>query len=101
MFNLEGKKILVTGASSGIGRSISELIAAAGGTVVLLARREELLSEIISTLKGPGHRHFAVDVTDDILVTQYIKEAVMDGQPFDGFVHSAGMELTIPLKVLS
>lgn len=101
MNNFEGKKFLITGASSGIGRKTAELIAEQGGTVVLFARREELLSEILRNLKGDTHQYFPVDVTDDGLVQQYIKESVKDGIPFNGFVHSAGMELTVPLKVLS
>jgi NAD(P)-dependent dehydrogenase (short-subunit alcohol dehydrogenase family) len=101
MVSLKDKKFLITGASSGIGRKTAELIAEHGGTVVLFARREELLSQMIGNLKGNNHQYFAVDVTDDNLVQQCVKEAVTDGVPFSGFVHSAGMELTVPLKVLS
>jgi NAD(P)-dependent dehydrogenase (short-subunit alcohol dehydrogenase family) len=101
LLNLQSKKILVTGASSGIGRNIAELIAEAGGTVVLFARRKDLLAGILTNLKEKNHKFFDVDVTDELMVTQCIKEALKDGIPFDGFVHSAGMELTVPLKALS
>lgn len=101
MLSLSGKKILVTGASSGIGKSIAIQAAEIGAAVVLMARREQLLSEIASKLKGTGHQYFAVDVSNDEAISASIKLAVSDGIPFDGFVHSAGSELTIPLKMLN
>ena len=101
MLSLENKKILVTGASSGIGQSSAKLIAEAGGNAVLISRREELLAEVTAALPGAGHNFFAVDVTDDEMITQVIKKSVLESGPFDGFVHSAGMELTAPLKILN
>ena len=101
MISLSGKKILITGASSGIGKSIAMLAAEAGARVVLIARRERLLSDIIDELKSQDHQYFAIDITDDEKVGSSIKQAVSDGVPFDGFVHSAGSELTVPLKMLN
>lgn len=101
MLDLSGKKILITGASSGIGQSIARLAAEGGAMVVLLARRENILADIVSQLKGSGHQYYAADVTDDDRVKEVIKQAVADGTPFDGFVHSAGSELTVPLKLLN
>lgn len=101
MLDLSGKKILITGASSGIGQSIARLAAESGAAVVLLARRENILTDIVSQLKGSGHQYYAVDVTDDDRIKEVIKQAVADSVPFDGFVHSAGSELTVPLKLLN
>lgn len=101
MLNLKDKKILVTGASSGIGQAISKVAAEAGASLTVMARRKDRLDDLIASLPGSGHRSFETDLNDDAVVTQQIKEAVGDGKPFDGFVHSAGMELTVPLKVLS
>ncbi|TAN00557.1 MAG: SDR family oxidoreductase [Chitinophagaceae bacterium] len=101
MLSLSGKKILITGASSGIGKAIVEQAAEIGAKVVLMARREELMSEIVAGLKGDGHQYFAVDASDDNKVGASLKLAVSDGVPFDGFVHAAGSELTVPLKMLS
>lgn len=101
MLSLSGKKILVTGASSGIGQSIAQLASESGAYVVLMARRENALAETITKLKGSQHQYYGVDVTEDDRVKEVIKQAISDGVPFDGFVHSAGSELTVPLKLLS
>ena len=54
LFNLEGKTALVTGASSGFGRSFAETLAGAGAKVVISARNQELLTETETILKKQG-----------------------------------------------
>ena len=57
---------LVTGASSGIGRSLARRLAAQGDAVAVLARREELLESLVDEIESHGGRALAVvcDVTD-------------------------------------
>ncbi len=55
MFNLEGKKALVTGASGGIGRSIAEVLHANGATVALSGTREDALKEVQDALGDRAH----------------------------------------------
>lgn len=53
-FSLEGKSILVTGASSGIGRSIALLCSKSGAKVFITARREDCLKETLSEMQNMG-----------------------------------------------
>lgn len=103
MFNpmdLTGKRILVTGASSGIGREIAITISKLGGEVVLVARRKDKLKESLSMLNSGRHGIFPVDLSDLDLIENMIAELVQDYGKFDGFVHCAGIAPMRPLKQL-
>lgn len=96
-FSLEGKTILVTGASSGIGRGICIDCAKMGTKVHLMARNEERLKETLSKMEGEGHEIHIADLcsTDDI-------NALVDALPtIDGVVLCAGIIKTIPVKNIS
>ena len=62
-FSLEGKTVLVTGASSGIGRGIAVACAQMGGKLILNGRNEERLSETLSMLEGEGHQILVADLS--------------------------------------
>ena len=61
-FSLEGKTILVTGASSGIGRGICTDSSKMGAIVHLLARNEQRLNETLQQMEGVGHQLHQVDI---------------------------------------
>ena len=63
-FTLENKTILVTGASSGIGRQCAIDCSKMGAKVVLLARNEARLKETLSLMEGEGHLLVSQDLTD-------------------------------------
>ncbi|MBO4961667.1 MAG: SDR family oxidoreductase [Flavobacteriales bacterium] len=90
-FSLSGKTILVTGASSGIGRAIAVACANMGAKLIITARNKERLEETISLMSGEGHRYISADLTkvDDIysLVTELPK--------LDGVVSNAGVVKSI------
>lgn len=93
-FSLEGKNILVTGASSGIGRGICIDCSKMGGTIHLMARNEERLNDTLSQLEGCGHDIHLADLcnTDDI-------SNLVDSLPIlDGVVLCAGIIKTMPVK---
>lgn len=98
MIDLSGKRILVTGASSGIGRAFSIQAASLGANLIISGRNEERLAETFEMLKGSGHQYHAFDITDYPLAEQIIRKSVEDGRRLNGFVHSAGIERTIPVK---
>lgn len=93
-FSLTGKTILVTGASSGIGRQTCISIASMGGTVVASARNEERLNATLSMLPGDSHKIIKADLTD----TNDIEKVSGNIDMINGVVHCAGMVKLIPLK---
>jgi NAD(P)-dependent dehydrogenase (short-subunit alcohol dehydrogenase family) len=98
MINLEGKRILITGASSGIGKAFAMQAASLGATIILWGRNIERLEETFKSLKGTGHEYNAFDITEYSKVEQNILKSVANGQKINGFVHCAGIEKTTPLK---
>lgn len=97
MGSLTGKHILVTGASSGMGKVFARMIAAEGAVVSLLARNEERLTQTLNSLNGEGHKVFVCDLTDD----EQIKKVATELNPIDGAVFCAGINEYVPLKFVS
>lgn len=95
-FSLYGKTILVTGASSGIGRSIAVECSNMGASLVLTARNETRLQETMSLLEGEGHKYVCADLTNEESI-----QALVEGLPvLDGVVHNAGMADRMPCKMV-
>ncbi|WP_298816186.1 SDR family oxidoreductase [uncultured Roseibium sp.] len=93
-FSLAGKRVLVTGASSGIGLACATALAEAGGEVVLAARREEKLKEAVSALNGRGWKASALQL--DIADVLEVQVSVERHGPFDVLVNSAGLARHTP-----
>ena len=100
MISLSNKRIVVTGASSGIGAATAELCASIGAKVLLLGRDEIRLTQICCGLKGEGHVVLATDLTSYDLLEENLTAILRLFGPVDGMVHSAGIEMTRPLKML-
>lgn len=98
MISLEGKRILVTGASSGIGRAVAQQAASLGASLILFGRNNERLKATYDSLQGVGHEYYSIDITDYTKVEEIIRLSVANGGFINGFVHSAGIEKTIPFK---
>ncbi|MGQ0566365.1 MAG: SDR family NAD(P)-dependent oxidoreductase [Gemmobacter sp.] len=92
MFDLTGRRALVTGASGGLGLHFAGVLAQAGAEVTLAARRVSALEAAVAALHGDGHAaaSVALDVTDAASVA-----AVM-AAPFDIIVNNAGIALDGP-----
>jgi NAD(P)-dependent dehydrogenase (short-subunit alcohol dehydrogenase family) len=93
-FSLEGKTILITGASSGIGKAVAQECAAAGATCIITARNEERLSATFSNLDGEGHQYLLADLSN----TESIEAIVEQLPKLDGVVSCAGIVETKMLK---
>lgn len=93
-FSLEGKTILVTGATSGIGASTAIECAKAGARLVITGRNEERLNAIFSELQGDGHIKSVCELNDD---TQ-TKSLVSSFSKLDGLVLCAGINQTLPIS---
>lgn len=93
-FTLEGKTVLVTGASSGIGRGIAVACSRMGAKVFINGRNEGRLQETLSQLEGENHIIVAGDLTD----SSVIKTVVSSLPKLDGVVHCAGVGTRVLCK---
>ncbi len=93
-FSLENKTILVTGASSGIGRGVAIECSKMGARVILTARNEERLQETINNMEGSAHIYHIAELTDDDAVSTMVEELPI----LDGVVLAAGIIKTLPVK---
>ena len=99
-FSLEGKTIIVTGASSGIGRQVAIDCSQQGAKVVAIARNRERLEDTISHLEGKGHCYYIYDFADSNGICELVKNIVVDCGRIGGMVYAAGIEKTVPFKML-
>lgn len=98
-FQLNGKVIAVTGASSGIGRQIAITCSKLGATLVLFGRNRERLQETLDHTDEPQrHLIFDLDINDSGLVADAVKQAVVQKGAFSGLVNCAGVSPTMPLR---
>ena len=90
MFNLKDKKVLLTGASGGIGQSIAELFSEAGAIVGLAARNEEKLKSLASSLKTKSYI-FKVDLSNLETLETFVEEADKTMEGIDILICNAGI----------
>lgn len=101
MLNLEKKVIVITGASSGIGQQCAISCSKMGATIILLGRNPDKIKYTLSQLEGQGHLFFIQDIQDTEKFEAAINEAVLKLGTIDGFIHSAGLQNTLPLRLHS
>lgn len=99
-FSLEGKNIVVTGASSGIGQQVAVNCSRMGAKVALIGRNEERLEETISHLEGDGHYMVSYDLTDLEHQKDIVSDIVERMGPLDGLVNCAGISTVLPFKMM-
>jgi NAD(P)-dependent dehydrogenase (short-subunit alcohol dehydrogenase family) len=97
VFGLQGKTILVTGASKGIGQEVARQCAAAGAQLIIAGRDAGRLDETLKSLPGEGHRALAAELTDATARKQFAADCGV----LDGVVHSAGIRGLAPMKMVS
>jgi NAD(P)-dependent dehydrogenase (short-subunit alcohol dehydrogenase family) len=95
-FSLSGKKILITGASSGIGRSCAIECSKQGAALIITGRNSERLEETMAMLSGDGHLFKALDLNDGDATSGFISEI----SNLDGVVYCAGIQKTCPSKLI-
>lgn len=92
-YSLEGKTILVTGASSGIGQATAIECSKMGAHVIVTGRNEERLKDTLDSLDGNGHSMIVADLT----VSDDLQKVVSSAGHIDGLVLSAGKPQTRPI----
>ena len=93
MFDVEGKRILVTGASSGLGAAMAEGLAERGAIVGLCARRGDRLAEVLAVAqrRSPGSRSWTVDLADLDGIDRFAAQVVDELGGLDVLINNAGI----------
>lgn len=99
--DLTGKTILVTGASSGIGRAAAVMCAQLGAKIIATGRNQQRLDETRSRLEGDGHIALTQDLSCQEGLEPFVRELVSRAGKLDGMIHCAGIPGVMPIKVLS
>lgn len=98
--DLSGKYILVTGASSGIGKGIAVFLSRLGANIAMAARNEERLKETFNELEPGDHSYYLIDLAEPRGVQSMMENICRDGRRLNGLVHSAGISQTVPLQYI-
>ena len=96
-FTLENKTILVTGASSGIGKATAIECSKLGAKVVVTGRNEERLNQTLAELEGEGHQTIVADLASDEGVNTLVEQC----PKIDGLVNNAGATVTVPVQFIN
>src|SRR4051794_33322475 len=96
LFDLSGRRALITGSSQGIGLALARGLAEAGASVVLNGRDADKLAAAVAQI--PGSEQLAFDVTDHAAVVEAIDAAEAAGGPIDILVNNAGLQHRAPLE---
>lgn len=107
-FTLLDKNIIITGASSGIGRVCAIECAKMGATLILLGRNETRLREVYNEVTGVSvdnsrgrHLVYGVELLGDMSsLAEAVEDAVDKIGKIDGFIHAAGVEKTLPINAM-
>lgn len=100
-FTLAGKKILVTGASSGIGKSCAIELSKLGAAIILVSRSDKSLNATKKLLHGDNHSIEPFDLCSGNDIVQWLRNVALRNGLIDGLIHSAGISRTMPLRAMS
>lgn len=95
-YSLRGKVVLITGASSGIGRATAIECSRLGATVVITARNENRLRETFDMLSGDSNQMILCDLADDEAINKLVEEV----PHLDGLVNNAGYQEYLPVPFI-
>jgi NAD(P)-dependent dehydrogenase (short-subunit alcohol dehydrogenase family) len=97
-FDLTDKRILVTGASSGIGKAVSIMASRLGASIIMVARNEERLIDVKNRLCNEG-KYYVYDLKEITGIEGLAKKIIEENGPLSGLVHSAGIADMRPLPI--
>ncbi len=93
--------IIVTGASSGIGRKTAQILLDKGYKVILTARNESVMSELAGVYPPDSYEIIPWDLSDINSLSQYVSEVNKRVGAISGLVHCAGIQITTPLHLVN
>ena len=97
--DLTGRRMLVTGASSGIGRATAQLLAKLGARIVATGRDAVRLAATLETLHGTGHEAAAFDLSAIDSIPGFVQKLAAEGGALAGIAHCAGIQIGKPVRV--
>ncbi len=101
LFSLQNKTILITGASSGIGRACAIMCSQMGATVIGFGRDNIRLGETQAMLHGPEkHLMVSVDLVDHNALEEAMQDVVESKGKIHGLINCAGITATLPLRMM-
>jgi NAD(P)-dependent dehydrogenase (short-subunit alcohol dehydrogenase family) len=100
-FDFSGKRYIVAGASSGIGRATAVMLSKQGAEVCLLGRNNIKLEETLSLMEGSGHKIYIKDFSEAGGFKEIYDDIISDGHKIDGLVYTAGIAKILPVGMLS
>lgn len=97
---IEGKVVLITGGSTGIGAEVARLLATRGASVAIAARRKDKIDEVVAQIESQGGaaKGYALDVTDKHQVEAVVAAVVADFGRIDVLINNAGL---MPIRPMS
>lgn len=98
MLNLYKKRVLIIGASSGIGKSTAVLCSKLGAKLVLSSRNMDKLNKVLKELDGDGHSVIEMDFSKPNEILKFM-EIVCQNEKLDALVYCVGMEFRLPLPL--
>jgi len=98
---LAGRRVVITGASSGIGRAAALQVAQAGGVPLLVARRTEALEDVKTEIERAGGQAwvYSCDLTDGDSVDSLVRQMLEDHESVDMLVNNAGRSIRRSIKL--
>ena len=96
--DLKGKTVLITGASKGMGNSIAKKLAEDGANLILVARTEETLKDLVKSLGGGNHKYYACDLSDIKKVFDLSENISKDFERIDVLINGAGIGVYKPIE---
>jgi NAD(P)-dependent dehydrogenase (short-subunit alcohol dehydrogenase family) len=99
--DMTGRTVLVTGASSGIGRETAILLSQLGARVILVGRNAGRLTETRQRMGDADHRLEIFDFRAEADCSSWLERLCGTAGPLDGLVHCAGIQQTVPLRSVS
>lgn len=98
--NLTNKKIIVTGASSGLGRTTAAMLSQVGTSVCLIDRDQSGLEATLSLMKSDNHHIVCADLSNFENYNNLFEQIAEKMGRLDGLIHYAGIRKTLPLKAM-